>query len=320
MSRPHKKGLDYFPLDTSFSDNVKLLKADEGPEGLSILIELWQKIYDIGYYCNWTRNNAKLFSTERSYDFQKVNDVVESCFENDLFNREKWDEFGILTSKEIQRRYIQATRRRSSVELIDEYCLLNNPENEYKNVSLTGVIDSNNLDNDEENGGSYEQSKVKESKVKESTNNVEETSTDFSEEYLIEEYGELALKATQHLIEQIKEHHPKSKMPEVGEKRMDRWVKEMDRLNRIGFPNADEGFTWQEIRNMIDWVYSEQSKNGDFWWAEVIKSSGKFREQTEKFWKRALNDNGGNKDYEKMAEERDDGLNAQDLKTLAEGS
>ncbi len=30
MARPHKAGIDYFPLDTSFNDQVELLKLEFG--------------------------------------------------------------------------------------------------------------------------------------------------------------------------------------------------------------------------------------------------------------------------------------------------
>ena len=57
MARPLKTGLDYFPLDVSFDDNIELLEAEEGLEGFAILIKLWQKIYSNGYYIEWNEDS-----------------------------------------------------------------------------------------------------------------------------------------------------------------------------------------------------------------------------------------------------------------------
>ncbi len=61
MARPLKIGLDYFPLDVSFDDNIELLEAEEGLEGFAILIKLWQKIYSNGYYIEWNDDCLLLF-------------------------------------------------------------------------------------------------------------------------------------------------------------------------------------------------------------------------------------------------------------------
>lgn len=44
-------------------------------------------------------------------------------------------------------------------------------------------------------------------------------------------------------------------------------VKEMERMNRIGPPNGSMGFTWDEIRAMLNYIYT----NPDRFWATTIK-------------------------------------------------
>ena len=54
---------------------------------------------------------------------------------------------------------------------------------------------------------------------------------------------------------------------------MQKWAQEMDRLNRIGPPGGSQGYSWQEIRDLIDF-----SQDDDFWRANIL-SAGKLREK-----------------------------------------
>jgi 5-bromo-4-chloroindolyl phosphate hydrolysis protein len=54
---------------------------------------------------------------------------------------------------------------------------------------------------------------------------------------------------------------------------MQKWVQEMDRLNRIGPPGGTQGYSWQEIRQIIDF-----SQDDDFWRANILSAS-KLREK-----------------------------------------
>ena len=55
MARQTKSGIDYFPLDVSMNDSMKLIEAEFGLKGFAVVVKLWQKIYGgEGYYCEWT--------------------------------------------------------------------------------------------------------------------------------------------------------------------------------------------------------------------------------------------------------------------------
>ena len=54
---------------------------------------------------------------------------------------------------------------------------------------------------------------------------------------------------------------------------MQKWAQEMDRLNRIGPPGGKQGYSWQEIKQLIDF-----SQDDDFWRANIL-SAGKLREK-----------------------------------------
>lgn len=134
MARPQKQGLDYFPLDVVFTDDkVDLIEAEHGVEGFAILIKLWQKIYQNGYYIPWNDDVELLFARKINSEKTKVSSVINSCLLRNLFNVKTYKKYGILTSFGIQKRYIAAcvSSRRKNIEFIEEYFLL---EESYKKV------------------------------------------------------------------------------------------------------------------------------------------------------------------------------------------
>lgn len=171
MARPQKDGLDYFPLDVDIDqdDKVQLIEAQFGIIGFGILIKLFMKIYKEGYFYEWTEKEQLLFSKRINVDINLVNDVINECIKWGLFDSTLYEKYKILTSKGIQRRYLEATSRRKQVELIEEYCLID--PSKYSNVvfaSINSVNVNNNPQLDKVNDDINPQSKVKESKEKES--------------------------------------------------------------------------------------------------------------------------------------------------------
>ena len=171
MARPQKEGLDYFPLDVDIDqdDKVQLIEARFGITGFAIVIKLFMKIYKEGYYYEWTEKEQLLFSRRINVDINLVNDVINECIKWGLFDSTLYEKYKILTSKGIQRRYLEATCRRKQVELIKEYYLIDSSK--YSNVvfvSINSVNVNNNPHSDKVNDDNNPQSKVKESKVKES--------------------------------------------------------------------------------------------------------------------------------------------------------
>jgi len=171
LARPQKTGLEYFPLDVDIDqdDKIQLIEARFGITGFAIIIKLFMKIYKEGYYYKWTEKEQLLFSKRINVDINLVNDVINECIKWGLFDSTLYEKYKILTSKGIQRRYLEATSRRKQVELIEEYCLID--PSKYSNVvfvSINSVNVNNNPQLDKVNDDIGTQSKVKESKVKKS--------------------------------------------------------------------------------------------------------------------------------------------------------
>lgn len=141
MARPQKKGLDYFSLDVQMNDEIEVLEAKYKLEGFAIIIKLFQKIYSKGYYLEWNEKEQLLFSNRVSADENFVASVVSDAVKWGIFNQEKLEKYGILTSRRIQEQYFAAVYKRAEVEAIKEYLLidLSNKAN-VKVVTLSGEV------------------------------------------------------------------------------------------------------------------------------------------------------------------------------------
>lgn len=126
MGRIARDGLDYFPMNCEFDDNVMILIAKHKHEGISILLRLWQKIYAKGYYTEWQEDNALLFSDKINVTMETLNAVIETCFKVEIFHRGIWERYGILTSSGIQKRWLVYVKnaKRQNVTIDNKYDVL----------------------------------------------------------------------------------------------------------------------------------------------------------------------------------------------------
>lgn len=154
MARPTKDGLDYFPLDTQTEKDIKfqVIEAQFGIVGFGIIIKLYQLIYsDKGYYTEWnelisTISAAKWSCTGFPVDVKTVNKVVRAAAKYGIFDDGKLNEYGILTSAGIQKRYLEVSKRRKNLNLRREYLLISAPDSEI-NVRNNAVNVRNNAVN-----------------------------------------------------------------------------------------------------------------------------------------------------------------------------
>lgn len=124
MARPNKQGVDYFPLDIHLDDKFKFIEIKYKLEGFAVLIKLMQRVYANGYWCKWTEDELLLFSDEIKADHELVQNVVNECLKREVFDQTLFNEYNILTSKGIQKRYKEIVRRRKDVEMYTEYLLI----------------------------------------------------------------------------------------------------------------------------------------------------------------------------------------------------
>ena len=153
MARPIKEGLDYFELDCHFGKKLRLIQAEFGWKGLAIVVFLWSEIYgEKGYYMTWDDDASLLFASDYGItggDKNLIQEVISACIRRDIFSGELFDKYRILTSKEIQKRYLNATSRRERVEMKKEYLLLT-VDNNRVNVDRNAVNVDRNAQSREE--------------------------------------------------------------------------------------------------------------------------------------------------------------------------
>lgn len=163
----YKSGLDYFSFDIDFfnDEKIEFISAKFGIKGEIIIIKLLCKIYRNGYYLKWGEDECLLFSRKigEGITVELINEVIKELFKRDFLNQDMFEKYQILTSRGIQKRYLEATKRRKEVVLYKEYFCLNN-----QNVNII----SQNVNIIPLNVDILPQSKVKESKVKESIKEV----------------------------------------------------------------------------------------------------------------------------------------------------
>ncbi len=158
-----KSGLDYFPLACSFEDKIELIEAEFGLRGLAIIVKLYQKIYgEFGYYCEWNDEVALLFSRKACglpEGDNVVSEVIKAAIKREIFDNNMFLKYGILTSAGIQKRYFEAAKRRTEIEVEKSYLLISASK-----IPKNANIIQKNVCRNEENVCRNQQSKGKESK------------------------------------------------------------------------------------------------------------------------------------------------------------
>ena len=167
MARPQKIGLDYFPMDCHLDKNLKAIIRKFGAEGIGVVVGLYQHIYSEGYWIKWCSETEEDFALEMNVDEDVLSSILEFCIKREVFNSTLYNSNKILTSRGIQKRYLNVIERRKC-----------------KQLSLYNLIDVDNnpinVDINPVNDYISTQSKEKESKEKESNKKNKENKIDSS--------------------------------------------------------------------------------------------------------------------------------------------
>ena len=166
MARPTAKGVEYFPLNVNFINDLKVRKLllSCGAEAIAVLIYLLSTIYkDEGYYVEIHEDEIDLIALDVNVTPEFVLEVINKACEVRFFDVNLYNNFNILTSKGIQERYLKITERRKNSVVITQFNLIN-----VYNNSVNVNNNSINVDNNSINVYKSTQSKVKESKEKKS--------------------------------------------------------------------------------------------------------------------------------------------------------
>ena len=134
MARPPKVGLDYFPLDVNFLNDLKTKKIVRcyGASAVAVALNVFINIYrDNGYYAECDDDFTFLIADELKLDEEYTKNVIKKMVEVDFFNKNLYENHKILTSIGIQKRYILASGRRVRSKINSVYDLINTVSDEF---------------------------------------------------------------------------------------------------------------------------------------------------------------------------------------------
>lgn len=195
-TRQGKKGLEFFPFDVNFFNDIKIKKLirNQGARSVSIYIYLLSAIYENGYFLKWDKDLPFFISETINCKENYIIDVVKYCIHIELFDKELFELNSILSSLSIQNRYTEICLNAKRKSRVKEFSLLLKNEIEDENVTNSRILGLNsevktlnsefnakirNLDN-----------KVKESKVNNNTKVLLKKPTNTREENFEKENSE----------------------------------------------------------------------------------------------------------------------------------
>lgn len=118
-----KTGLSYYQAETDrFQDiKIKRLKKRYGCEGYAVYQYIQNEIYRVeGCYIRFTGDQLFDVSEYWGIDEERVEAIIEYCVEVELFDAITWHTKQVLTSADIQQRYVEICRRAKKKIIIPE--------------------------------------------------------------------------------------------------------------------------------------------------------------------------------------------------------
>lgn len=126
MARIAKSGLEYFPFDIDFFQDIRIRKLikRQGGKAVTVYALLLCLIYKNGYYIQWDKELPFIGSEISGFDEAYVSEVIKSCLTLGLFDKNLYDTEQVLTSRGIQVRYCNIQRLNKRMSRIDRYSLI----------------------------------------------------------------------------------------------------------------------------------------------------------------------------------------------------
>lgn len=132
MARPKKSGLDYWTVDVDAIGDDKLVEviAEHGAKDTwYVWTRLMTEIYRVGLCYRWGEKELRVFAHRIQEPPERVREIISSCVEARLFDRDILELTGYLTSKGIQKRYLFCCRGRKEIKIPRDVLLVEPPEN-----------------------------------------------------------------------------------------------------------------------------------------------------------------------------------------------
>ncbi len=110
-------GMLYFPFKVNLFEEIaiELIEAKFGLKGTAAVIKLLCKIHkENGYYLKWNSEQCTLFTNKvgKDVDEEEMQGIVDILVEKGFFDPQIYKEQEVLTSTELQKVWLEATKRR----------------------------------------------------------------------------------------------------------------------------------------------------------------------------------------------------------------
>ena len=186
MGRQKKIGLDYFPFDIDFFQDLKIRKLIkyQGGKAIAVYALLLCNIYKQGYYMRWDEELPFIVSEQTGFEEAYIREVIKCCLVIGLFSKELYESDKVLTSKGIQERY----------QKISELCRRNGNILEYNIISSEEKPISSakkRISSEEKPISSAKSAQSKVNKIKEKSTDVDEKKSSSPKTVLDQEINDL---------------------------------------------------------------------------------------------------------------------------------
>lgn len=130
MARPRKTGLEYFPFDVDFFEDEKIvaIAGEFGLKGEITAVKLLCAVYRNGYFIEWSEMlRMKMLRSLPGISPELLEQIVARLVKWEFFDKHLFDSVRVLTSKGIQRRFLNGSRKRLKMQQYP-YWLIPAPE------------------------------------------------------------------------------------------------------------------------------------------------------------------------------------------------
>lgn len=259
MARPKKEGMDYFPHDTDAVNDEKIeaLRLLYGNDGYAFYFILLERIYrtkefelDVS-----DAETKQILARKVGVNLEVFQQMLETSLKRGCFDRDEYDERGVLTSEGIQKRAGVVVEKREKMR------------SKYRNDKVSEVSDAETT---QETRVETPQSKVKESKEKKSKEkNINSPKQVYDE-------SSVPFQLANRLFTRILENNPNHKKPNLQ-----KWADDMRLMMER------DSRTKEQIEYLIDWCQQ------DSFWKGNILSASKLREKYDQLVIQVKNRKGG---------------------------
>ncbi|MES5135885.1 DUF4373 domain-containing protein [Prevotella amnii] len=131
MGRALKQGLEYFPFDIDFFQDIKIRKLIryQGGKSITVYTLLLCIIYRDGYYIRWDEELPFIISELSGYDEAYIQEAIKCCLAVGLFNKQLFESDKVLTSKGIQERYMNINKSCKRYASVNVYSCMSEKAN-----------------------------------------------------------------------------------------------------------------------------------------------------------------------------------------------